>query len=139
MHEPTSDLKTCPAKLCPSTAWQSLASSVPAWIGLFHWGTTVPHGTRGFLRPLATQASSGFCDPVVREGEVVRGSVGCSQQGGSRASIAVSSRRQRAVEKSHLAEFVSGIHSSGRHPRDFIKCNCPTAPFTCTHLQDSLE
>lgn len=79
-----------------------------------------------------SQRNMGVC----REGEIARGFVvperwspEGGRDGGSRASIAARSRQQRAVKKSHLAEFVSVIHSSGRHPRDFIKCNCPTASF----------
>lgn len=100
-----------------------------------HRGAYSPLGSACYRAPGGVRVSAGGGSDSKGLGGTQEMELG----GGSSASITARSRQQRAVKKSHPAQFASVIHSSGRHPRDFIKCDCPTVPFTCTHLQDRLE
>lgn len=68
---PSQTYKICPAKMCPSITWQSrrgLSKLCASRDELIPLGNHAPHGTRGFLRSLATQAIAGFSDPVAPSG-----------------------------------------------------------------------
>lgn len=94
---PPQTYKICPAKMCPSTTWQSrrgLSKLCASMDDLIPLGNHVPHGTRGFLRSLATQAIAGFSDPAVpsgtgrSDGEGLRGARdGASREGAVPASL----------------------------------------------------